>query len=145
MESRVLFSSQFHFPANPPRRTREASIAPFTPSPNVLSFSFRNPVDRFSMRIGPLVKAASFAPMEVEVDGSRDEVRRKKLAVFVSGGGSNFKKIHEGCSGGLVKGDVVLLVTNKKGIDFLLLLLRSKLILVFLVVSLMFRIRNLIV
>lgn len=67
------------------------------------------------MRIRPLVKAASFAPTVAEADGSRDEAgRRKKLAVFVSGGGSNFKKIHEGCIGGSVKGDVVLLVTNKK-------------------------------
>lgn len=40
--------------------------------------------------------------------------------MFVSGGGSNFKKIHEGCIGGSVKGDVVLLVTNKKGTAFLL-------------------------
>ncbi|CAH8314231.1 unnamed protein product [Eruca vesicaria subsp. sativa] len=60
------------------------------------------------------VKAASFS---AEADGSRDEaVRRKKLAVFVSGGGSNFKKIHQGCiSGdGSVNGHVVLLVTNNK-------------------------------
>ncbi|KFK44914.1 hypothetical protein AALP_AA1G319200 [Arabis alpina] len=111
MESRVLFSSQFNLPVN---RTRESSVAPVTLSRNVLSFSLRNPVNRFSMRIGPLVKAASFTPLEVKCDGSREEPVRKKLAVFVSGGGSNFKKIHEGCIGGLVKGDVVLLVTNKK-------------------------------
>ncbi|CAH2034691.1 unnamed protein product [Thlaspi arvense] len=113
MASRVLFSSQFIFPANPPRET---SISPFSPSRDVLSFSFQSPVDRFvAMRTGPLVRAASFAPTAAEVDASRDEPwSRKKLAVFVSGGGSNFKKIHEGCSSGLVKGDVVLLVTNKK-------------------------------
>ncbi|KAF8104170.1 hypothetical protein N665_0177s0026 [Sinapis alba] len=112
MASRVLFSSKLTFPANPPRET---SIAPFSPSRNVLSFSFRSSVDRFAMRIRPLVKAASFAPTIAEADGSRDEARRrKKLAVFVSGGGSNFKKIHEGCIGGSVKGDIVLLVTNKK-------------------------------
>ncbi|CAH8384374.1 unnamed protein product [Eruca vesicaria subsp. sativa] len=112
MASRVLFSSQLTFPAN---RPRETSIAPsLRPYRNVLSFSFRSSVDRFAMRIRPL---ASFAPTVVaEVDGSRDEARRrKKLAVFVSGGGSNFKKIHEGCiGGGSVNGDVVLLVTNKK-------------------------------
>ncbi|CAA7061286.1 unnamed protein product [Microthlaspi erraticum] len=112
MASRVLFSSQLTFPANPPR---EASIAPLTPPQNSLSFSFRSPVNRFSMRIRPLVRAASFPPTAAEVDGSRDEaIRRKKLAVFVSGGGSNFKKIHQGCSGDSIKGDVVLLVTNKK-------------------------------
>ncbi|KAG7656053.1 Formyl transferase N-terminal [Arabidopsis suecica] len=114
MESRVLFSSQFNFPVNSPLKTRETSFAPFTPSRNVLSFSFTSPADRCSMR--PLVKAASSAPQIVaEVDGSREEPRRrKKLAVFVSGGGSNFRKIHEGCSDGSVNGDVVLLVTNKK-------------------------------
>ncbi|KAG7598861.1 Phosphoribosylglycinamide formyltransferase [Arabidopsis suecica] len=111
MESRVLFSSQFKFPV----KTRETSIAPFSPPRNVLSFSFSSPADKFAMKIGPLVKAVSCAPKIVaEVDGSRDEPRRKKLAVFVSGGGSNFRKIHEGCSDGSVNGDVVLLVTNKK-------------------------------
>ena len=42
-------------------------------------------------------------------------VRRKKLAVFVSGGGSNFKSIHEASLGGSVHGDIVVLVTNKRG------------------------------
>ncbi|KAL1204987.1 Phosphoribosylglycinamide formyltransferase [Cardamine amara subsp. amara] len=115
MESRVLFSSQLKFPVNPRRQTRETSIAsPLTPSRNTLSFSFQSPADQFVMKIGPLVKAASSAPIVAEVDSSRDGTKRKKLAVFVSGGGSNFKKIHEGCSVGSVKGDVVLLVTNKK-------------------------------
>ncbi|AAD21688.1 This gene is a member of the formyl transferase family PF/00551 and may be a pseudogene of gb/X74767 phosphoribosylglycinamide formyl transferase (PUR3) from Arabidopsis thaliana since our sequence differs from PUR3 by an insertion of an A at bp 225 and a deletion of an A at bp 1276 [Arabidopsis thaliana] len=115
MESRVLFSSQFNFPVNSPFKTRETSIAPLTPSRNVLSFSFRSPAERCAMRIVPLVKAASSTPQIVaEVDGSSHEPRRKKLAVFVSGGGSNFRKIHEGCSDGSVNGDVVLLVTNKK-------------------------------
>lgn len=42
-------------------------------------------------------------------------VRRKKLAVFVSGGGSNFRSIHEAILGGTVHGDIVVLVTNKLG------------------------------
>lgn len=42
-------------------------------------------------------------------------VRRKKLAVFVSGGGSNFKSIHKASLGGSVHGDIVVLVTNKRG------------------------------
>ncbi|XP_038724524.1 phosphoribosylglycinamide formyltransferase, chloroplastic isoform X2 [Tripterygium wilfordii] len=42
-------------------------------------------------------------------------VKRKKFAVFVSGGGSNFKSINEACGAGLVLGDVVVLVTNKQG------------------------------
>ncbi|CAI0378094.1 unnamed protein product [Linum tenue] len=40
-------------------------------------------------------------------------VAKKKLAVFVSGGGSNFKSIHEACHEGSVHGDVIALVTNK--------------------------------
>ncbi|KAG6641844.1 phosphoribosylglycinamide formyltransferase, chloroplastic [Carya illinoinensis] len=42
-------------------------------------------------------------------------VRRKKLAVFVSGGGSNFRSIHEASLRGSILGDVVVLVTNKRG------------------------------
>ncbi|GAB2250375.1 hypothetical protein Droror1_Dr00016625 [Drosera rotundifolia] len=42
-------------------------------------------------------------------------VGRKKLAVFVSGEGSNFRVIHEATVGGEVNGDVVLVVTNKEG------------------------------
>ncbi|RLM74339.1 phosphoribosylglycinamide formyltransferase, chloroplastic [Panicum miliaceum] len=39
--------------------------------------------------------------------------RRKRLAVFVSGGGSNFRAIHEPALAGAVRGDVVALVTDK--------------------------------
>ncbi|PRQ19106.1 putative phosphoribosylglycinamide formyltransferase [Rosa chinensis] len=42
-------------------------------------------------------------------------IRRKKLAVFVSGGGSNFRSIHEACIRGSIHGDIVVLVTNKQG------------------------------
>lgn len=38
---------------------------------------------------------------------------RKKLAVFVSGGGSNFRAIYEAALAGVVHGDVAVLVTNK--------------------------------
>ncbi|KAK7336329.1 hypothetical protein VNO77_16866 [Canavalia gladiata] len=40
-------------------------------------------------------------------------VTRKKLAVFVSGGGSNFRSIHEASKRGSLHGDVLVLVTNK--------------------------------
>ncbi|XP_043692508.1 phosphoribosylglycinamide formyltransferase, chloroplastic-like [Telopea speciosissima] len=46
---------------------------------------------------------------------SMNGVRRKKLAVFVSGGGSNFRSIHEAIVQGSIHGDVVVLVTNKPG------------------------------
>ncbi|CAA7406851.1 unnamed protein product [Spirodela intermedia] len=42
-----------------------------------------------------------------------DASPRKKLAVFVSGGGSNFRSIHVATVRGSVNGDVVLLVTDK--------------------------------
>lgn len=32
----------------------------------------------------------------------------KRVAVFVSGGGSNFKQIHKGCLNGSIKGEVVV-------------------------------------
>jgi len=37
----------------------------------------------------------------------------RKLAVFVSGGGSNFRKIHEACVAGKAHGEVAVVVTNK--------------------------------
>ncbi|TQD98826.1 hypothetical protein C1H46_015469 [Malus baccata] len=42
-------------------------------------------------------------------------ILRKKLAVFVSGGGSNFRSIHEACLNGSILGDVVVLVASKQG------------------------------
>ncbi|XWS19339.1 hypothetical protein CRYUN_Cryun31cG0006800 [Craigia yunnanensis] len=48
-----------------------------------------------------------------EKEDSKSWVKRKRLAVFVSGGGSNFRSIHQACVEGSVNGDVVVLVTNK--------------------------------
>ncbi|KAK8973670.1 hypothetical protein V6N11_044641 [Hibiscus sabdariffa] len=48
-----------------------------------------------------------------ETEGSKSWVKRKRLAVFVSGGGSNFRSINQACIEGFVNGDVVVLVTNK--------------------------------
>ncbi|KAL3614958.1 Phosphoribosylglycinamide formyltransferase (GART) [Castilleja foliolosa] len=47
-------------------------------------------------------------------DKEDDEIKRKKLAVFVSGGGSNFRSIHEAALNGSVHGDIVVLVTSKQ-------------------------------
>ncbi|CAN1325537.1 Phosphoribosylglycinamide formyltransferase, chloroplastic [Linum perenne] len=47
------------------------------------------------------------------VEKNKPSVARKRLAVFVSGGGSNFKSIHQACLDGSLPGDVVALVTNK--------------------------------
>lgn len=50
---------------------------------------------------------------------SKNLIRRKRLAVFVSGGGSNFRSIHEATLGDSVHGDVMVLVTDKPGTVFL--------------------------
>lgn len=56
----------------------------------------------------------------LELDGDiRSGVRRKKLAVFVSGGGSNFRSIHEAFLHESIHGDIVVLVTNKSGTVFM--------------------------
>lgn len=45
--------------------------------------------------------------------GSSNKVSAKKrLAVFVSGGGSNFKAIHEAIQNGSCNGEIVVVVTN---------------------------------
>lgn len=41
--------------------------------------------------------------------------QEKRLAVFVSGGGSNFRAIHEACVDGRIRGKVVAVVSNKPG------------------------------
>ncbi|KAL6990701.1 phosphoribosylglycinamide formyltransferase 1 [Sarracenia purpurea var. burkii] len=48
-------------------------------------------------------------------DDLKSGIRRKNLAVFVSGGGSNFRSIHEATVRGSINGEVVVLVTNKSG------------------------------
>ncbi|KAK1291226.1 hypothetical protein QJS10_CPB17g02010 [Acorus calamus] len=47
------------------------------------------------------------------VSGIEGRPTKKRLAVFVSGGGSNFRSVHEATLQGSVFGDVVVLVTNK--------------------------------
>lgn len=60
------------------------------------------------------VKGDDFVAADKETD-NRAGIRKKNLAVFVSGGGSNFKSIHEGCVNRSIHGDVAVLVTNKRG------------------------------
>ncbi|KAM3189533.1 hypothetical protein ACQJBY_068055 [Aegilops geniculata] len=68
---------------------------------------------RLLLRPNARVYTAASAVMD---GGAGDSgVRRKRLAVFVSGGGSNFRSIHEAALGGKVNGDVVALVTDKPG------------------------------
>ncbi|XP_078438344.1 formyl transferase [Wolffia australiana] len=53
---------------------------------------------------------SSFLLKEIE-----NQKEKKRLAVFVSGGGSNFRSIYEATVKRSVNGDVVLLVTDKPG------------------------------
>ncbi|KAG6412099.1 hypothetical protein SASPL_124766 [Salvia splendens] len=50
---------------------------------------------------------------DTEEVNPKHKVSLKKLAVFVSGGGSNFRSIYEATLNGSVHGDIVALVTNK--------------------------------
>ncbi|XP_027334344.1 phosphoribosylglycinamide formyltransferase, chloroplastic-like [Abrus precatorius] len=58
-------------------------------------------------------RSSTTEPMEGHEVRAHITVRRKKLAVFVSGGGSNFRSIHEASKRGSLHGDVLVLVTNK--------------------------------
>ncbi|KAL7088572.1 hypothetical protein ACP275_13G135700 [Erythranthe tilingii] len=49
----------------------------------------------------------------LEDDKPKSNITRKKLAVFVSGGGSNFRSVHAATTNGSVHGDVVVLVASK--------------------------------
>ena len=40
---------------------------------------------------------------------------RSKMAVFVSGGGSNFRAIHAGCVSNQIYGDIAIVVSDKPG------------------------------
>lgn len=50
-----------------------------------------------------------------ESDRKDDESERTKLAVFVSGGGSNFRAIHAGCLSNAIHGDIAFVVSDKPG------------------------------
>ncbi|KAL2483934.1 Phosphoribosylglycinamide formyltransferase [Forsythia ovata] len=60
-----------------------------------------------------VVKTEHKVVSDIEEDNLKSKVRRKNLAVFVSGGGSNFRSIFEATLNGSVHGDIFVLVTNK--------------------------------
>lgn len=68
-----------------------------------------------SRRPEPRVLTRAAAATQQDAGDAAGAGRRKRLAVFVSGGGSNFRAIHEAALGGAVHGDVVALVTDKPG------------------------------
>ncbi|XP_020251650.1 phosphoribosylglycinamide formyltransferase, chloroplastic-like isoform X3 [Asparagus officinalis] len=70
-----------------------------------------NETRRFECRSS--FQEAEFSAESKMAQHFENAVRRKRLAVFVSGGGSNFRSIHEATLGGSIPGDVVVLVTDK--------------------------------
>ncbi|XP_073159268.1 phosphoribosylglycinamide formyltransferase, chloroplastic [Henckelia pumila] len=63
--------------------------------------------------INHVVRLESEGSLDVGKDNQVSEIRKKNLAVFVSGGGSNFRSIYEASLSGSVHGDIAVLVTNK--------------------------------
>lgn len=62
-----------------------------------------------------VIKTEHKVVSDVEEDNVKSKAKRKNLAVFVSGGGSNFRSIFYATLNGSVHGDIVVLVTNKYG------------------------------
>ncbi|KAK4477748.1 hypothetical protein RD792_017009 [Penstemon davidsonii] len=73
---------------------------------NIRSFSSHILITKRSLKCRNSVE-------KVEYEKDKSNIRRKNLAIFVSGGGSNFRSIYEATLNGLVHGDIVVLVTNK--------------------------------
>lgn len=63
--------------------------------------------------INNVVRLESKGSLDVEEDNPVSEIKKKNLAVFVSGGGSNFRSIYEAGLSGSVHGDIAVLVTDK--------------------------------
>ncbi|XP_075486638.1 phosphoribosylglycinamide formyltransferase, chloroplastic-like [Primulina tabacum] len=63
--------------------------------------------------INNVVRLESKGSIDVGEDNPVSEIKKKNLAVFVSGGGSNFRSIHEAGLSGSFHGDIAVLVTDK--------------------------------
>ncbi|KAL8555645.1 hypothetical protein ACS0TY_003450 [Phlomoides rotata] len=123
----VNLRGYIHGPVNPVQ-TRKTYL--FTKLPASFSSEIRSSTgvsmkSYCSFRSNPLIirrnfqcrnsveKADCRGVSDIEEDKPKTIIRRKNLAVFVSGGGSNFRSIYEATLGGSVLGDVVVLITNK--------------------------------
>ncbi|XP_023770072.1 phosphoribosylglycinamide formyltransferase, chloroplastic [Lactuca sativa] len=109
---------------------KNKTLLPFLTSDSRLSSSQLKSQSRVSLKshdfhdFPPLVASrrrvlkcrSSNEQLETSFDESeslKNGVRRKNLAVFVSGGGSNFRAVHQAILSGDVHGRFVVLVTNK--------------------------------
>ncbi|KAL5572813.1 hypothetical protein UlMin_022410 [Ulmus minor] len=127
MDAKTMLSTPCSNPPIPSIRSSKKPCFPTLPIPSSpCSFVQSNKLKpcRLCPSISPRVsfrKRIECRISEVEAVGFaieqniRTGIRRKKLAVFVSGGGSNFRSIREACLQGSVQGEVVVLVTNKRG------------------------------
>ncbi|KAF3451557.1 hypothetical protein FNV43_RR07652 [Rhamnella rubrinervis] len=126
MEAQRMLSGFCPNPVIPSIQNTEKPIFATVPSPPSCSFvQSRNWVCHrafvsISKRTRPRkrIECRNNGAEVVDVTSGEDltsGVRRKKLAVFVSGGGSNFRSIHEASLRGSIHGDIVVLVTNKLG------------------------------
>lgn len=89
----------------------------FPQSPNWVSFKTHNllfiPQIGSSLKKGLSLRSSCVVKAQMGSDEMREGVGRKKLAVFVSGGGSNFRSIHQAILDGRINGDIVVLVASK--------------------------------
>uniref|UniRef100_A0A0D9WQP0 Phosphoribosylglycinamide formyltransferase, chloroplastic n=1 Tax=Leersia perrieri TaxID=77586 RepID=A0A0D9WQP0_9ORYZ len=106
--------SSFHSSPNPLARQQRIAraVVAFVPQPQAHALRCER-----TSHPNPRASAAAAAAMGGDAGSGSVVVvgRKKRLAVFVSGGGSNFRAIHEAALGGKVNADVVALVTDKPG------------------------------
>ena len=107
-------------PSLRPHRSRSINPAPATrpgpkPRPWGLAASRRASAVRCELPRRPDPRPLRASAIVEDGGDAGGAGRRKRLAVFVSGGGSNFRAIHEAALAGEVHGDVVALVTDKPG------------------------------
>ncbi|KAG9141600.1 hypothetical protein Leryth_022370, partial [Lithospermum erythrorhizon] len=76
------------------------------------SFSASQSILKTKKKI-PILSIKSKSSSVVVEEGLEKIVKKKKLGVFVSGGGSNFRPINQAILDGDVNGELVVLVTNK--------------------------------
>lgn len=117
----------------PTFHTTKSPFSATLPPPSTCSFAQSH--KRVSFRITPCTSlralnrntraycrngAVQVVAAVATAEDSSSGLKRKKLAVFVSGGGSNFRSILEASLQGSILGDIVVLVTNKPGTLFLI-------------------------
>ncbi|XP_057512955.1 phosphoribosylglycinamide formyltransferase, chloroplastic-like [Actinidia eriantha] len=120
-----VYSNSIITPIQKPKKTYFISLlSSSSPSssqivnPNRVSFKTLYPISSQSESSINRLRCRNRSREVKAVSGDIEDPRtrvRKNLAVFVSGGGSNFRSIHEAIFRGSVHGEIAVLVTNKPG------------------------------